>query len=122
MDMVQDTDWMAEAGDERMQSFVTRVTDNDLIAEVRAACADTHWRINTVKEFPGLQAELFIQWCKERLGPSEAWAHTGVVLWTPPPHIPTSFVASRVVTGGIATLCIYKLCTSEVFQVTLKQW
>ena len=120
--MVQNTDLMAEGGDELIQSFIPRVTDNDLIAQVRAICADMHWRINTVKEFPGLQAELFTQWCKERLGPDKAWAHTGVVLWIPPPRIPTSFIASVVVTGGIMTLCIYKLCTSEVFQVTLKQW
>ena len=123
MDKIQNTDGMALSGSELSQSLPPRVTDNALIDPVRAICADTHWRINTAKEFPGLQAELFLQWCKERLGLDEAWAHTDVGFWTPPARrVPTSFVASVVVTGGIMTLCIYKLCTSEVFQVTLEQW
>ena len=49
------------------ETSYSRVTDLDLIAEVRAACADTHWLISAVKESEGLRGELFILWYEDVL-------------------------------------------------------
>ena len=118
--MATNTTLMSELGDIYAQRFYPRVTDQSLIAEALEACADTYFLLKQTKKAGGLKGELFLVWCRDRLQPGQAWSDTTVALWSPPPDRPVSvaFVITTFITTGIATVCIYKLCTGKISKDT----